>query len=262
MNPKSKLHVFYTEILASLIATIILIVISNFNIGFSSLRSSPVSNPENEAQITSFLNLRDSLKEVKKEQRNYAYQINGTSGKGAQDGKRNNLPEGTTKNSQSKYPVYVKQVKFTANEFIYLNEKDTTEWKKVPGIGSSFSARIVKYQNLLGGFRSIEQLKEVYGVTDEVFDKIVPYVRVNKNFTIVKLNINKSEFKEILAHPYINYEQTKAIVNLRKRTGDISSLSELTMLEEFSPSDIQKITPYIEFKILSSEIHPSKTTKP
>ena len=87
----------------------------------------------------------------------------------------------------------------------------------------------------------------MYGVTDEVFEKIAPYVRIDKNFAIVKLSINKREFKEILAHPYINYEQTKAIVNLRKRIGAITSMNELAMLDEFSPFDIIRITPYVAF---------------
>ena len=238
---------FYIEIIGSVLATVIVVFISIFNVGIPTLSSNTISNPEKEAQIASFLTLRDSLKEVKKVTRTYAYQNNGTSGRSSGDGEGNNESIGSKQNSQSRYPVYVKQEKFSTNEFIYLNETDTTEWKKVPGIGSSFSARIVKYQTTLGGFRSIEQLKEVYGVTDEVFDKIAPYVRVDKNFAIVKLSINKREFKEILAHPYINYEQTKAIVNLRKRIGAITSMNELAMLDEFSPFDIIRITPYVAF---------------
>ena len=119
----------------------------------------------------------------------------------------------------------------------------------MPGIGSAFAARIIKYGNILGGYISIHQLKEVYGVTDELFDDIVPFIREDDIGTghCVKLNINQLEFKEILAHPYIDYEQTKAIVNLRRRTGNITSTSQLAMLEEFTAEDIERITPYIDF---------------
>ncbi len=44
-----------------------------------------------------------------------------------------------------------------------------------------------------------------------------------------------------------DFEQTKAIVNLRRRTGDIKSINQLAMLDEFTSEDIERITPYIEF---------------
>ena len=89
----------------------------------------------------------------------------------------------------------------------------------------------------------------MYGISDEMFNDIAPFIR-EEDFDIgscEKININQLEFKEILAHPYINYEQTKAIVNLRRRTGPITSTSQLAMLEEFTSEDIERITPYIEF---------------
>jgi DNA uptake protein ComE-like DNA-binding protein len=102
---------------------------------------------------------------------------------------------------------------------------------------------------MLGGYMSINQLKEVYGVTDELFEDITPFIHEDMIGIeyCVKLNINKLDFKEILAHPYIDFEQTKAIVNLRRRTGNIKSIKELAMLDEFTPKDIERIYPYIDF---------------
>jgi hypothetical protein len=102
---------------------------------------------------------------------------------------------------------------------------------------------------MLGGYISINQLKEVYGFSDELFEAVAPFIREEDFVTAncVKININQVEFKEILAHPYINFEQTKAIVNLRKRTGNITSTSQLAMLDEFTSEDIERITPYIDF---------------
>ena len=52
---------------------------------------------------------------------------------------------------------------------IFINSADTSELKKLKGIGSSYANRIVKYRNLLGGFYSIYQLKEVYGIDENRF---------------------------------------------------------------------------------------------
>ncbi len=135
--------------------------------------------------------------------------------------------------------------KLDAGETIFLNASDTAEWKKIPGIGSTFAARIVKYRDLLGGFVSVEQLREVYGIDNELFSRISPYVQADENFR--KLRINELEFKELLRHPYLNYKQVQAIVNLRKRKGNIASIHELAMLDEFTSEDIFRIEPYLAF---------------
>ena len=135
--------------------------------------------------------------------------------------------------------------KLAEGETIFLNAADTAEWKKIPGIGGTFAARIVKYRNLLGGFVSVEQLREVYGIDNELFSRISPYIQADENFR--KLQINELEFKDLLRHPYLNYKQVQAIVNLRKRKGNIASIHELAMLDEFTSEDIFRIEPYLAF---------------
>ncbi|MFA6838098.1 MAG: helix-hairpin-helix domain-containing protein [Dysgonamonadaceae bacterium] len=143
------------------------------------------------------------------------------------------------------YKPYLKQEKFTANERINLNETDTSEWKKIPGIGSSYASRIVKYRNLLGGFVSVEQLREVYGIDNELFSKIATFVQPDSSFQ--KIEINRQDFKELNRHPYLSYKQVQAIMDLRKRNGQVQSIDELAMLEEFTSDDLLKLSPYLEF---------------
>jgi DNA uptake protein ComE-like DNA-binding protein len=150
-----------------------------------------------------------------------------------------------SENIRNNYTPYPKAEKLAAGETILLNSTDTAEWKKIPGIGSSFASRIVKYQSLLGGFVSVEQLREVYGIDNEMFSRISPYIEPDENFR--KLQINKMEFKELLSHPYLNYKQVQAIVNLRKKKGNILSINELAMLNEFTSDDIFRVEPYLEF---------------
>lgn len=150
-----------------------------------------------------------------------------------------------SENRSQNYTAFPRQEKLAAGERIPLNSTDTAEWKKIPGIGSAFASRIVKYQNMLGGFASVEQLREVYGVDNEMFGSISPYVEPDGNFR--KIQINKQEFKELLSHPYLNYKQVQAVMNLRKRKGNIQSMDELGMLDEFTSEDIERLRPYAEF---------------
>lgn len=63
---------------------------------------------------------------------------------------------------------------------VELNSADTTELKRLRGIGSVLSVRIVKYRNKLGGFSSVEDLKNVYGLSDETYQSILPHVWIKK----------------------------------------------------------------------------------
>lgn len=249
MHWKNFLYFSSAEKIAVLILVVIIVFTFGLNVLLSRSNNTVISIPKNDSLIASFQSLNDGLEDKKNETNNYDYQSKNKTERLTNNEQTRKLTGDVQTKHYTDYPKYAKQEKFTEARSISLNETDTTEWKKVPGIGSSFSARIVKYGDKLGGYISVNQLKEVYGVTDEVFDTIVSFIYENEISTdhCAKLNINKLEFKEILAHPYINFEQTKAIMNLRKRTGNITSTNQLAMLEEFTAGDIERISPYIDF---------------
>lgn len=142
-------------------------------------------------------------------------------------------------------PAYHSTVKLAAGETISLNETDTAIWKKVPGIGSAYAARIVKYRRLLGGFYSKKQLQEVYGIDEELYAKILPFVVQDDNFS--RLNVNELPFDSLLRHPYIDYKQAKVIIDLRRRKGRVESIEELGLLDEFTAEDLARLKPYLVF---------------
>lgn len=140
---------------------------------------------------------------------------------------------------------YWKKMKLSPGEMISLNSQDTAEWKKVPGIGSAYASRIVKYRNLLGGFVRKEQLLEVYGVDPEMYSRISSFIEPDSSCQ--RIPVNRSDFKTMLRHPYLNYKQVSAIMNLRRKKGSILSIQELSFLDEFTQDDIFRLKPYLEF---------------
>jgi len=110
---------------------------------------------------------------------------------------------------------------------VEINSADTSLFKQLPGIGTVISKRIVKYRTILGGYYSIEQVKEVYGVSVETFDEIKQYLTINSN-NITKININFAEYTDLVKHPYINSQTANAIINYRKRNGFYTSVSQLS----------------------------------
>ena len=123
-----------------------------------------------------------------------------------------------------------------------INSSDTTELKKIPGIGSYYARRIVDYRTRLGGYVSKEQLLEI----DDFPAKAIAYINIDSD-NIKKININKSSLAQIKHHPYINYYQASAIVNYRRLHGMIKSINELHLMKEFSQEDLKRIEPYVTY---------------
>ena len=132
--------------------------------------------------------------------------------------------------------------KIKDGETLKINSSDTTELKKIPGIGSYYARRIVDYRTRLGGYVSKEQLLEI----DDFPAKAIAYINIDSD-NIKKININKSSLAQIKHHPYINYYQASAIVNYRRLHGMIKSINELHLMKEFSQEDLKRIEPYVTY---------------
>lgn len=108
---------------------------------------------------------------------------------------------------------------------ISVNKSDSSEWKKIYGIGAVLSKRIVKYRQALGGFVSTKQIAEVYGINEELFQSINPYLILDK-IELEKININNATFQQLVRHPYINSIHAKGILRHIQLSGNIESTEE------------------------------------
>lgn len=137
----------------------------------------------------------------------------------------------------------VANFKYPVGTVLSLNRSDTTELKKIPGIGSGIARMIVGYRAQLGGFFRIEQLEELR-LSAEV---LRPWLSVGSNETR-RINLNKASVERLNAHPYLNFYQAKIIVEYRKKKGKLSSLQQLKLYDEFTPHDFERLAPYVCFE--------------
>ncbi|WP_162427607.1 helix-hairpin-helix domain-containing protein [Pontibacter pudoricolor] len=126
-----------------------------------------------------------------------------------------------------------------------INTSDTTQLKQIRGIGSKLSARIVKYRDRLGGFYSLEQLREVYGLQPEVIDSLNKYTFVAKAHTPARINLNTATIDELRAHPYMTSNLARAIVAYREQHGRFESVEELKQIKIIKPEQYEKLKPYL-----------------
>ena len=136
-----------------------------------------------------------------------------------------------------RYPV-----KIGEGEQVVLNTADTTELRKVPGIGTYYAARIVRYGQRLGGYVSVDQLDEI-----EDFPQETKKYFVIEDAHPQQLNVNQLTLQQLRKHPYINFYQAKAIVDYRRLHGNLKSLQELRLSKDFPPEAIARLTPYVTF---------------
>jgi len=150
----------------------------------------------------------------------------------------NNVYNTNDKNAKT-YP----EKKSVPKKIIELNNCDSVALLDLKGIGPSYAKRILKYRSMMGGFVNVEQIKEVYGFTDELFLEIKPFLKVDAS-QIKKININTDDFKTINKHPYLTYELTKLIFNFKRKAPiTTNNLKELLNDDE----TYAKIVNYINF---------------
>lgn len=130
---------------------------------------------------------------------------------------------------------------------IDLNLTDTTELKKVRGIGSILSARIIKYGESLGGYVSINQLDDVYGLKENTLQEIKTIAYISDDFEPRKLKINFADWYTLVRHPYIDKKLANKFIRVRSDHGPFHGKEDLLNIQDISDSLILKLESYLEF---------------
>jgi len=118
---------------------------------------------------------------------------------------------------------------------------------KVYGIGPALSDRILKLKDLLGGFVSMEQMNDVWGLSPEVIENLNKNFKVSVLPKVKKVDINNASIKELMLFPYFKYALAKAIVTYRSMNGDFNNNADLTKINGFPNEKLNIISLYLYF---------------
>jgi competence protein ComEA len=125
---------------------------------------------------------------------------------------------------------------------IEINKADSAQLESLPGIGPVLASRIIRYRELVGGFYSKSQLRDIYGMTEELWLRSTPCLSVDTS-AVKKLEVNFLSLSELGRHPYIGFRMARKIVNRRDTSGKFTRKEEFEAL--FSADSLQRILPYI-----------------
>ncbi len=126
-----------------------------------------------------------------------------------------------------------------------LNSASAQDLKTINGIGEVLSERIVKYRTSIGGFLSLDQLNDVYGLTPEVIERAGQKFQILTRPDITIKNINSITSSELAEIPYFNAVLAREIISYRNLHEGISSFDELLKIKGFPSDKIDRIKLYL-----------------
>ena len=130
---------------------------------------------------------------------------------------------------------------------IDINKASQEDLIKIYGIGEAISLRILKQKESLGGFVSMEQMNDVWGLSPEVVENLNAHFKVLVLPNLKKIDINNASLKELSQFPYFKYPLAKQIVTFRSMNGDIKNVEDLIKIKGFPVEKANIIGLYLDF---------------
>jgi len=153
----------------------------------------------------------------------------------------------TQKNRNKNFEKFNTFKKKENRPVIDINLATKEDLKKIYGIGDGLSDRILKEKEKFGGFVSMEQMQDIWGLSPEVIEELTTSFSVKSIPEVKRINVNTASLKELMQFPYFRYALAKSIITHRSMNGKIADAAELTKISGFPVEKEKIITLYLEF---------------
>lgn len=128
-----------------------------------------------------------------------------------------------------------------------LNKATVAELEAVKNIGQAKAKAIVEYREKNNGFKKVEDLKNISGIGDKIYEQIKSEFVVNvaaekasgKGFAGV-VNINTADEKTLTSLPGVGDVKAKAIIDQRAKA-PFKSVDDLANVKGFSKATVDKL---------------------
>ena len=142
---------------------------------------------------------------------------------------RGNTAKPTAKKQESQASDDKPKPEKKAIPVVDLNTVDSTTLVELPRMGGYMASRIIAFREKLGGFVEVAQLLDVKGLDSTRFAAMRPYLLIGDTETR-RIDVNRADFKTLVGHPYLSYEQVKRIFRQRETRGMIKNWAQLEAL--------------------------------
>lgn len=126
-----------------------------------------------------------------------------------------------------------------------INRSPVEDWLALPGIGEKRAQQIIRFRESLGGFLTIEQVGEMYGLPDSIFQAIKPMLHLAAP-EVRKINLNTVSLESLDVHPYFSKKQATLVVNYRDQHGVFGSINDILKAIPYADKNwFEKVRPYL-----------------
>ena len=159
------------------------------------------------------------------------------------------FPDWVTNKKTTTYKDFAKTDfnKIPALVVLDINQASQEDLMKINGIGPALSERILNEKNKFGCFVSMEQMKDIWGLSPEVIGKLNHSFKITNLPNVKKIKINDASIKELMQLPYFKYALAKEIVTYRSMNGKINDSADLIKIYSFPVDKVKIIALYLEF---------------
>lgn len=124
-----------------------------------------------------------------------------------------------------------------------LNTCTFDQLTDIRGIGDWRANKILNYRNRLGGFTSIEQLREISSIDSAVFEQIKNQLTVSSK-VFRKISLKNFQCRNVF-HPYLKKELCREIEKKLFLNPHLKSLEDLRSLPSMNDSIWNRLLPYL-----------------
>ena len=128
-----------------------------------------------------------------------------------------------------------------------INKAGLDQWRALPGLGSGYAQRIFNFREKLGGFYTIQQVSQTYGLPDSLFLRIQSYLSCTSP-PYNQISLNEADYDRLNNHPYIDSRTARQIIAFRQEHGPFQSITELQQIGSLNLELYEKIAPYLTIK--------------
>lgn len=137
-----------------------------------------------------------------------------------------------------------------------LNAATAAQLAKLPGMSRPLAEEIVAYRAQIGGFTSIEQLKEIAGIPDALLQSLGAHLYLQPAAAVIEtaastepiefpLNLNTATAEELCQLPEIGEVLAAAIVEFRRTNGDFVNKQQLLSVPGIGETTLSGIEAYL-----------------
>ena len=148
--------------------------------------------------------------------------------------------------SKKSNPTKLKNTVNSSFEKIDLNTATALELQTVNGVGQVLANRIVRFRNKFpGGFIASIQLQDVYGLSEEVIERINQKFAVKTPRKVEKIHLNSATVAQLVTIQHIDYDLAQNIVEYRLFNENYKKLNELLKVKDFPVNKFDIIKLYL-----------------